>query len=217
MDSPSGRWATIPGYVGALSDLLRGPAKWRRRVLHEVEDGMLAEVDDLVDAGWDRRGAETECAMNFGPVDVIAAQFNRAARVLRMRRLGLWIVALLPLLVLGWGAVVMLSPDPWPSEPGLIWVLQAFLYCSLVCSIWGSVQLVRHSRRESMSTEGPKFAVVGVTLGTLCVAVMLTYRLIASHGEVYWPATAISLALTAFLFVTTVSNSWHLTTRADAK
>lgn len=193
---------TIEAYLKALDASLCGPRSWKRRVL-ETEDGLFSDLEDA--------GTEREAILRWGPVAVIAAQFNESGLVVRARRMGWQILQWLPMLAIGWALVVQLSPDPWAHEPMLIRVVAPLLFASATAAVIGSVQLVRRGSGK-LEPAGVISACTGVGLGVLCIVVLLAYRLDASGWKIFWPAACASATVTVGLVVAVFQNARHLLT-----
>lgn len=193
---------TIESYLRHLENALSGPAGWKRRVLAETEDGLLCEIEDSP--------SEREVIRRWGPVDLVAADFNESGNVLRARRMAWQILQWMPILIVGWALVVELSPDPWPSEPALIRFVAPVLFACVAAAVTGSVQLVRRSATARPQPWGIVSACSGVGLGILCLAVLLGFRLDASRWHIFWPAALVSAALTLGVLATVIGNARHL-------
>jgi len=195
---------TIKTYLRDLDDALRGPRDWKRRVLAETEDGLRSELDLA------ENRAECDVVLSWGPVEDVAPPFNESGCAIRARRMAWHILQYLPILVVGWALVVRLSPDPWAAEPTLIWWVAPLLFASTVAAIVGSVQLVRRSVPSGGGLRGVVSACAGVGMGVLCLAVLLCYRLVASHWHVFWLGTITTGALTLALLSIVGFHGWHL-------
>lgn len=195
---------TVKAYLRDLDDALRGPRDWKKRVLAEIEDGMLSELELAADR------AECDVIHSWGPVEDVAPSFNESGRAIRARRMAWHILQYMPILVVGWALVVRLSPDPWASEPTLIWWVAPLLFASTVAAVAGAVQLVRRSVPSERGPRGIVSACAGVGMGVLCLAVLLCYRLVASHWHVFWLGTVITGVLTLALLSIVGYDAWHL-------
>lgn len=184
---------TIDVYLAQLDGRLRGPRAWRRRVLDEVRDGLLCEVEG--------GRSEPEAVSRWGPVGLVAAEFNECGRIVRCRRMARMILRGVPFLAVGWLLAVVLSPDPWAGEPGLIrWVAPA-LFASVAATVAGSFWLLRRAPTARRPMDGVAGVATGVVLAVMCLCVLLVYRLDASHGHMFWPAVCFSGTLTVGLLI----------------
>lgn len=197
---------SIDAYVHELGDALRGPRSWRQRVLAETRDGMFSELDEHPDL------AERDVVTSWGPVDEIARDFNKTGHVLVARRLAWNLLRFIPVLAIGWGLVVQLSPDPWRAEPTLIGWVAPLLFVSTAIAILGAGQATRGSAsrgRTGGETRGVILSCVGMAVGVACLAVLLSYRLLASHGHIFWPGTIVTGALTLTVSIMVGFHAWY--------
>lgn len=161
---------TLNDYVAALARELRvGPLR-RRRILAEVEDHLQASIDECLTSGVARDEAAQTALDRFGPVEVLAAGFNRQWR-LRTR--------LAAAAVLGGAGVLFVSvqrlmegwvqPAPWPEDaaPSAVgWqsgAAEAFLLAAVVLAL-----VALAGRRWSAAAAG--VALVAVALAAAFVS-----------------------------------------------
>ncbi|MEU5311954.1 hypothetical protein [Streptomyces sp. NPDC021562] len=198
------RTLTIDVYLDQLDGRLRGPRAWRRRVLDEIRDGLLCEVEGGC--------SEPEAVSRWGSVGLVAAELNECGRIARCRRMARMVLRGVPFLAVGWFLAVVLSPDPWAAEPGLIrWVAPA-LFASVAATVAGSVWLLRRAPTARRPMDGVAGVATGVVLAVLCLCVLLVYRLDASHGHMYWPAVCFSGTMTTGLLIGVFSEARRLMT-----
>lgn len=199
---------TIDAYLDQLGRRLRGPREWRRRVLEETRDGLLCELDSGC--------SEPQAIDRWGPVGLVAADFNESGRVVRCRGVARMVLGWIPVLAVGWFLVVALSPDPWAGEPELIqWVAPA-LFASVAATVVGSLWLLRRTLGGRRPTDGVAAIATGVVLGVMCLCVLLAYRLDASHGHVFWPAVCLSGTLTVGLLTRLAYEMRHVFKKTGA-
>jgi hypothetical protein len=195
-------------FLCRVSAQLRGPLWWRRRVLRELSDGLsCAAADQPVDLGVER-----QILAEWGPADALVTQFNEVGLRRWARRMALRLLIAVPLLVLGWGSVVLFSPVrfPWPVEPLLTRIGTHVLAVTVPLTLVSAFAAVRSLRRLDglRSSRPPVHAVaacaVGVTISSIAVLVMLCYRAGAGRGAVLWPLVVAPAVLSFILLVTTV-------------
>jgi hypothetical protein len=204
---------TIEAYLSQLAAALYGPREWKRRVLAETEDGLRCEFDALIEDGLPAVDAAARTLRDWGDVHAVAAEFNVSGRALWARRMARNILQWTPILVIGWGLVVQLSPDPWRAEPVLISWLVPLLFAAMVAAVVGSVQLARRAARSALSggeMRGVACACAGVGVGVAVLLILFCYRLVASGWHMYWPGSIVSGALTMLLLASVVFDAWHL-------
>jgi hypothetical protein len=111
----------IDDHVAALALALRGPARARARVLTEVRDGLTDAAAALAHAD-DPRGAAVR---DFGPVDVVAAAFQRELSIAQARRTAGVVALAAPFLAACWFIVTL--PAHRQGLPPAVGVLAAHL------------------------------------------------------------------------------------------
>lgn len=194
---------TIDSYLRELGADLRGPGQWRRRVLAETEDGLRADLA----AG---RHSEDDVVREWGPVRLIAAEFNAAGRQLRARHLARRIIQLMLPAIPCWALVVFLSPDPWAHEPTLVKWFAPLLYISVVAAVSGAAMLIRRPGERTVNLPAVVCACTGTGTATVSIVVLLVYRMLAANGQMFWPALVVSAVLTLALVALVAGDAAHL-------
>jgi hypothetical protein len=196
--------APIEDYLDRLLDRLRGDARSVRRVLGETEDHLYAATAARIAAGQPAEAAEREAVAQFGPVEAIAAGFNRqgplldryrwfptAGQLLDLAGIGLVAIGLSGLvervMVSSWGKVFVVADPPgtrFPAASCRYWehlhpqangCVQAYLAESVSDGLW------------------PRY--LAGMLGVLVLAVLAFLR--RRRGEGLLPALGTPLTLAA--------------------
>jgi hypothetical protein len=189
-------------YLTEIANALHGPRQWKMRVLDEVADGLLSELEGVACA--------SEVIRRWGPPDKVAAEFNVAGCLVRARRMACQVLQWLPVLIVGWALVVELSPDPWPSEPVLIRWLAPLLFTCVVVTVAGAARLSWRLTPGAGARTGIAAVFAGVSMGVTCIAVLLMYRIEASDFHVFWPGVCASGTVTLGFLALVASDMRHL-------
>jgi hypothetical protein len=96
----------IDRYVAELDHALRGPRAVKADMLAEARDSLLDATEAYEESGLDRESAERCAVDDFGPVQVIAPEYQVELGLAQGRRTALLICAVLTLQPVAWWALL---------------------------------------------------------------------------------------------------------------
>lgn len=120
---PRGRVGAIDEYIDALGRRMSGPGRLRRDMLAEARDGLEDSTEEFVAAGLTRPEAEHAAVAEFGPVRVVAPQFQQELAVHQGRRTGLVLMVAFPCLFFAWDVLWNGVAAPPGGVPVLVYLL----------------------------------------------------------------------------------------------
>jgi hypothetical protein len=201
----------VDAWMAAVAARLPGPARARRAILAELQDGLLVAVAAGRERGLPAAQAARDALREFGDPGLVAAAFRPELAVAQARGVALGLIRSGPLVGLVWGGAAiasqLASPAPpwrWPGPPG---VRLAFplIAAMVAAALLGAILVVASTGRLSRWAAVPAglplaaagtvgIAAVGVDLTML---VMLTTQLLAAPGSLAW--APVGLAATVSL------------------
>ncbi|MEU0031296.1 permease prefix domain 1-containing protein [Streptomyces sp. NPDC006335] len=92
----------IDRYVAELDKALRGPRTVKADMLAEARDGLVDAAEAYEQCGLDRASAEQRAVADFGPVDVVAPDYQTELALTEGRRTALLICVVLTLQPVAW-------------------------------------------------------------------------------------------------------------------
>lgn len=169
-----------------------------------MRDGLNSAIESvLVDEGVDPLEAERRVLRDWGAPRELAEEFNGIGSVARAGRLAGRMLIATPVLAVGWALVVLLSRDPWPSEPSFIFVATQLLGASVAVSVVFSLTILATRRRATLSRRPPSSSALCVFAGTagatLALVAMLFYRAAAGPQAIHWDLVVLPGLLTPVL------------------
>ncbi|EME57494.1 permease prefix domain 1-containing protein [Amycolatopsis decaplanina] len=103
----------IEAYMGELDRRLSGSPSAKADLLTEAEDGLTDAAEAYLAGGVDEAEAERRAVADFGPVDLIARDYQGELGLRRDIRV-LWeLIVGVPLLILAWDFARVLSSGDW--------------------------------------------------------------------------------------------------------
>ncbi|GAB3467572.1 hypothetical protein [Actinophytocola sediminis] len=97
----------IAEYVGALRGALRGPRRTRRSMVAEAHAGLTDGAAAYRDGGVAAERAAVLAVRDFGPVAVVAPEFQEELTARQGRRAAILLAMVFPAMLLGWDLLWM--------------------------------------------------------------------------------------------------------------
>jgi hypothetical protein len=193
---------TVDGYLAQLNCRLRGPGRWRRRILAETADGLSSAVETLAGRTGDRSEAERRAVAGWGCPVALAAEFNVLTDSLYSRRAAQRILGLVPVLVAAWAAVLCFGPGiTWRQpEPAVIEVGPVVLGGGILAMVGSATAIIAVQRRYVAGAQGRvcrgaiALACAGALAAVTMVVILVCYRAAVAPATVSWPLFAGPLA-----------------------
>ncbi|SFL72549.1 MULTISPECIES: permease prefix domain 1-containing protein [Streptomyces] len=101
----------IDRYVTELSRTLRGPRTAKADLLAEARDGLIDAADAYEDSGLNRESAERQAVADFGPVHVVAPDYQAELGLAQGRRTAILICAVMLTQPVAWRVMQTLTKD----------------------------------------------------------------------------------------------------------
>ena len=101
----------IDRYVTELDRALRGPRAAKADLLAEARDGLVDAADAYEESGLDRQSAERRAVADFGPVHVVASDYQAELGLAQGRRTAVLICAVLLAQPVVWRLLQVLVGD----------------------------------------------------------------------------------------------------------
>ncbi|MFC3452064.1 permease prefix domain 1-containing protein [Amycolatopsis speibonae] len=216
--------SAIEAYVGDLDGRLSGPAGAKTDLLTEAKDGLTDAAEGYRAGGFEEAEAERRAVADFGPVDLIARDYQAELGLRRDIRV-LWeLIVGVPLLILAWDLARVFSSGGWSrlGEPPS-WYHRAIGTADILAALSPGVAIAGLivARLLSRRPDGPPAA--RVVSWFLAGAVVLNLLAVATYGGatgLLEPARLIvsvpcaALSGTWILFstrLTVVARSWRTT------
>ncbi|GGZ68284.1 permease prefix domain 1-containing protein [Streptomyces bluensis] len=99
----------IDRYVAELDKALRGPRAVKADMLAEARDGLVDAAEAYEESGLDRTSAEQRAVADFGPVDIIAPEYQPELALAEGRRTALLICVVLTVQPVAWWLLLTLA------------------------------------------------------------------------------------------------------------
>ncbi|MBA2811366.1 hypothetical protein E0500_029445 [Streptomyces sp. KM273126] len=99
----------IDRYVAELDKALRGPRAVKADMLAEARDGLVDAAEAYEESGLDRASAEQRAVADFGPVDIIAPEYQPELALAEGRRTALLICVVLTVQPVAWWLLLTLA------------------------------------------------------------------------------------------------------------
>ncbi|BCJ56155.1 hypothetical protein Asp14428_76300 [Actinoplanes sp. NBRC 14428] len=190
-------------FLAEFSAHLDGRGAWRRRVEAEMRDGLSCAISDVQTEDLDADEAERRVLRDWGSPRELAEQFNGIGSVANAGRLAGRILIATPVLAVAWALVVLLSRDPWPTEPTFIFIATRLLGASVTIAVVCSAAILIDRRRAVLRGRAPSWAAVWACAGTaaanLVLIAMLIYRAGSGPSAISWALAALPGLLTPTL------------------
>jgi hypothetical protein len=108
----------VETYVRDLDRALHGPRRAKRDLLREVHDHLVDATDALVEEGASPSDAQARAVGEFGPVDVVAPEYQTVLASGHVRRTSLLLLLVTLLQPLAWGPLT--GDAAAAAEPGSV-------------------------------------------------------------------------------------------------
>ncbi|MFI9453022.1 permease prefix domain 1-containing protein [Amycolatopsis sp. NPDC052450] len=136
----------IESYLGELRSRLDGPASAKRDLLREARDGLNDAADAYRDGGWSEHDAQRRAVADFGPVHLIARDYQAELGMHSGTRT-LWKLILgVPLMQLAWELARKWTFGEWSQlapAPGWYKYIAQFTHGSVfIVPVLGVIALV---------------------------------------------------------------------------
>ncbi|MEV6909964.1 permease prefix domain 1-containing protein [Amycolatopsis sp. NPDC051071] len=209
----------IEAYLGDLCTRLDGPASAKRDLLREARDGLNDAADAYREGGWSEREAQERAVADFGPVNVIARDYQAELGMHSGTRT-LWkLVIGVPMMQLAWDYARQWTFGDWSrlATPtpgwylyvaqithGSVYLVPVLGVFALVCMRWlsrrmGGVRLVRTA--GVLIGEAVGLNLLSVALMVFATGILDASRLFLSVPcgilMVLWVVLSVRLALLA--------------------
>ncbi|MEU8103895.1 permease prefix domain 1-containing protein [Nonomuraea muscovyensis] len=195
----------IDDYVGELERALTGPYGPKHDLLVEARDSLADTADALEAGGLDRAEAERLAVAGFGAVEEVAPGYQAELTAAAGRRLGMLLVAGIPVTVLMWSVVWRFYPTDRAALTGWpVALSRALDLAQLATSLYGGLVLFALGRGARW-VRGPQAVTrsLGVLVWVMLPATGLMTLPLALDGRMgalpdFLPAMVAGLATAAF-------------------
>jgi hypothetical protein len=190
---------TIDAYLGELRRRLVGPARWRRKILAELEDGLLESLAANTRLGMKPEEAARRTISEFGSPELVAGAFAKDLADARVRRTALTLVRTGPLVGVLWlGAIAsnhLAHPKlegPWLALP-LVGVGVAVCVPAAMVTLAATGRLgYRLPRLRAMAATAAATSALAAVAVDLVILGMAIAVVITSSQTRAWGLTAVA-------------------------
>jgi hypothetical protein len=177
---------TVTEFVKELEGGLCGPRWWRRRVVAEMEDGLVSAVESLQENLSDPGEAERRVLDEWGSADLLIAELNEVGARRQTCRVARRILTAVPVLTALWATALFLSPRIfWNSEPALHLLGEDALAAGVLTALVASgIILIRQRGIHPTIRWNLPYSAIGLASCGLLIAVVAAFELLGYRADV---------------------------------